>query len=460
MKKIHELYNEWKSLQPISEEIQNRINQKFMLEFNYNSNHIEGNTLTYGQTELLLMFGKVDSDAKMQDLEEMKAHNVGLKMMQEEANDSERTLSEYFIKTLHKTLIREDYTVRKEQKDGSIVSYTVHAGQYKTRPNSVRTVTGELFEYASPEETPALMNDLVEWYNETSSKGTLSAIELASLFHYRYIRIHPFEDGNGRIARLLVNYILLQKGYPMIIIRSDEKENYLSALNRCDTVVGLIPSDGAKAEIDQIQPFVECMEKCMERALIMRIKAAKGENIDEEDDWKKKLKILSKKVQSSPYKTNELVNKALKENLFVLNDKIIESLTPFKDMFFKIEVCGIKRVFNYGVIGAILGGYDLITIERFKKELDDNFANDVNAEIIIQISKNLREYDMRISVGYRFYERNYEISISLGVGNVKTESLKYNQILSQNQIDSFVNFIGQNVLQFYERYLQDDKEIE
>lgn len=456
MKKIHELYNEWKSLQPISEEIQNRINQKFMLEFNYNSNHIEGNTLTYGQTELLLMFGKVDSDAKMQDLEEMKAHNVGLKMMQEEANDSERTLSEYFIKNLHKTLIREDYTVRKEQKDGSIVSYTVHAGQYKTRPNSVITDTGELFEYASPEETPALMNDLVNWYNETSSKGTLSAIELASLFHYRYIRIHPFEDGNGRIARLLVNYILLQKGYPMIIIRSDERRNYISALNRCDTVVGLIPSDGAKAEIDQIQPFVECMEKCMERALMMRIKAAKGENIDEEDDWKKKLKILSKKVQSSPSKTNELVNKALKENLFVLNDKIIESLTPFKDMFFRIEVCGIKRVFDYGVI---LGGCDF-TIERFKEKLDDNFANDVDAEIIIQISENIREYDMEIRVGYRFYERNYEISISLGVGNVKTESLKYNQTLSQNQIDSFVNFIGQNVVQFYERYLQDNREIE
>ena len=163
MKNIDVLYTEWKSLQPISEKIQNRINQKFMLEFNYNSNHIEGNTLTYGQAELLLMFGKVDGDAKMQDLEEMKAHNVGLKMMQEEVKSTERPLSEYFIKNLHKTLIREDYTVRKEQEDGSIVSYTVHAGQYKTRPNSVRTDTGELFEYASPEETPALMNDLVKW---------------------------------------------------------------------------------------------------------------------------------------------------------------------------------------------------------------------------------------------------------------------------------------------------------
>lgn len=52
------------------------------------------------------------------------------------------------------------------------------------------------------------MSDLVDWYNEEERKGELSPVELAALFHYRYIRIHPFEDGNGRIARLMVNYIL------------------------------------------------------------------------------------------------------------------------------------------------------------------------------------------------------------------------------------------------------------
>ena len=185
MNNITTLYKEWLGLQPVSEDIQHKIDQKFMLEFNYNSNHIEGNTLTYGQTELLLIFGKVDSDATMHDLEEMKAHNVGLKMMQEEAAATDRPLTEYFIKTLHQTLLREDYTVHKTQKDGSVVTYTVHAGQYKTRPNSVITTTGERFEYASPEETPALMTDLVAWYNNASQEGTLSALELASLFHYR-----------------------------------------------------------------------------------------------------------------------------------------------------------------------------------------------------------------------------------------------------------------------------------
>ena len=141
MNKIESLYQEWQSLQPISQEVQNKIDQKFMLEFNYNSNHIEGNTLTYGQTEMLLMFGKVDGNAKMQDLEEMKASNVGLKMVKEAALDKNQPLSEYFIRVLHQTLLREDYTVYRQLPDGTNTSYIVHAGQYKTRPNSVITIT-------------------------------------------------------------------------------------------------------------------------------------------------------------------------------------------------------------------------------------------------------------------------------------------------------------------------------
>ena len=259
MNKIETLYKEWQSLQPLKEQDQNRLDQKFMLEFNYNSNHIEGNTLTYGQTELLLLFGRVVGEAKMKDLEEMKASNVGLKMVKEMALDKEQSLSEYFIRTLHKTLLREDYTEYRQLPDGTNFSYVVHAGQYKTRPNSVITPTGERFEYASPEETPALMTDLLQWYNQAEAEGTMSPIELASLFHYRYIRIHPFEDGNGRISRLIVNYILYRHGYPMIVVRTKDKKNYLAALSKCDAVVGIIPSDGAHASLEQTKPFVDYM---------------------------------------------------------------------------------------------------------------------------------------------------------------------------------------------------------
>lgn len=246
----------WNAIQPLSDRDRERLSRKFTVDFNFNSNHIEGNMLTYGQTELLLLFGKVVGEAEMKDLEEMKASNVGLKMMREQAGIKDMPLTQNFIRQLHKTLLREDYTVYRELPGGQQSSYVIHAGRYKTRPNSVITRYDDRFEYAAPEETTALMADLVDWYNEEEKKGKLSPVELAALFHYRYIRIHPFEDGNGRIARLIVNYILARHDYPMIVVRSRGKKDYLEALHQADLEVGPIPSIGAHTELDKIRPFL------------------------------------------------------------------------------------------------------------------------------------------------------------------------------------------------------------
>ena len=247
----------WQAIQPLSERDRNRLSRRFTVDFNYNSNHIEGNTLTYGQTELLLLFGKVIGEAEVRDVHEMTASNVGLKMMSEEAALKEMPLSQHFIRMLHKTLLREDYTVYRNLPGGQQTSYVIHAGQYKTRPNSVITRYGDRFDYASPEETPSLMTDLVDWYNEEEKLGKLSPVELAALFHYRYIRIHPFEDGNGRIARLMVNFILSRHDYPMIVVRSRKKQEYLEALHQADMEVGAVPSEGAHAELKDIKPFMK-----------------------------------------------------------------------------------------------------------------------------------------------------------------------------------------------------------
>ena len=246
----------WQELQPLSEKDRERLSRRFTVDFNYNSNHIEGNTLTYGQTEILLLFGKVIGEADVHAVQEMTASNVGLKMMTEEARVKEIPLTQNFIRTLHKTLLREDYTVYRDLPGGMQTSYVIHAGQYKTRPNSVITRYGDRFEYATPEETPALMSDLVDWYNDAERSGKLTPIELAAIFHYRYIRIHPFEDGNGRIARLMVNYILTRHDYPMIVVRSRKKKEYLEALHRTDLTVGAAPSLGAHASKRDIQRFL------------------------------------------------------------------------------------------------------------------------------------------------------------------------------------------------------------
>lgn len=256
-----ETYKAWRALQPLSEKDRFRLNRKFTVEFNYNSNHIEGNTLTYGQTELLLLFGKVVGEAEMKDLEEMKAGNVGLLMMKEQSALKDTPLTQTFIRQLHRTLLREDYTVYRALPGGAATSYVIHAGRYKTRPNSVITRYGDRFEYAAPEETAALMTDLVDWYNEAEAAGEYSPVELAALFHYRYIRIHPFEDGNGRIARLLVNFILARHDYPMVVVRSRKKKDYLEALHQADMVVGPVPSDGSHASLREARKFVNWFKK-------------------------------------------------------------------------------------------------------------------------------------------------------------------------------------------------------
>jgi Fic family protein len=250
------------------------MDQQFMFDFNYNSNHLEGNTLTYGQTKLLLLFGKTEGEALFRDYEEMKAHNVGLEMMKREARDKERPLAESFIRELNSTILAGDFY--KTSNDGEY-RYKIHTGVYKTRPNSVITPSGELFDYASPEETPSMMTDLISWYRDMEQKGELSVMALAALFHFRYIRIHPFEDGNGRIARLLVNYILYRHDYPMIVIPSADRKNYLNILGQCDKNVGTEPYLGANATVEQAKPLVDYIAAFVERKLDKLIQFATGE---------------------------------------------------------------------------------------------------------------------------------------------------------------------------------------
>lgn len=115
------VYKKWLSIHPLSEAEQSMLSMRFTVEYNYNSNHIEGNTLTYGQTELLLLFGKVSGEGHLKDFNDMKASEVSVRMMREEAVNRQEPLTQNFIRTLHQTLLREDYT------------------EYRSLPNGVQT---------------------------------------------------------------------------------------------------------------------------------------------------------------------------------------------------------------------------------------------------------------------------------------------------------------------------------
>ncbi|MCQ2347685.1 MAG: Fic family protein [Paludibacteraceae bacterium] len=445
MTELEQLYQEWRALQPMKEEYQQRLNQKFMLDFNYNSNHLEGNTLTYGQTELLFRFDQTDGNAPMRDYEEMKAHQVALMMVQMVANEKEqRPLTEAFIRELHQTMLREDYE-KHEMRNNSPISYTIHAGVYKTRPNSVITVTGERFDYASPEETPALMTDLVSWYNEEEQKGEMSPIQLATLFHYRYIRIHPFEDGNGRISRLLVNYILARHGYPMIVILTEDKANYLKALHKCDVQVGSLPSVGAQAGLEQITPFVEYMEGCLKRALTMGIKAAKGESIEEDDDFEKRVALLAREAEMKrgdvKRKTNSEVLYILENFVEVLSSELRQTLNTFSPFYNKIQV-GLNQKLGTSV-------YRSFNIQSYKQEMTrwreiDGLDIEINLSSATNLLSAKESEFMRVFINFDIEQYTFSY-------NNKWHQYKYGTLPSESERKELVTAIKQDIYNSIEK---------
>jgi Fic family protein len=229
--------------------------------------------------------------------------------MKREARNKNRPLSESFIRELNHIILAGDFY--KLSRDRSY-RYKIHAGVYKTRPNSVITPSGEMFDYASPEETPALMADLVAWFRSEEEKRTFNPIEIAALFHYRYIRIHPFEDGNGRIARLLVNYILLRNGYPMIVIPTMDRSNYLETLGKCDEITGTQPFDGANATKEQIKPFIAYIKGFVEKKLTLSIQFAKGEIMSFSES---NVPDLNTDIHSKTNKAQEDVPENVPENI-------------------------------------------------------------------------------------------------------------------------------------------------
>ena len=275
------------ALRPIDKEQEARIMQKFRLDWNYHSNHLEGNSLTYGETKALLLFGVTAQGKPLKDTLEITGHNEAINWVLEMIQ-GERPLTENFIRELHSLLLQDSYKDSKNA-DGKIVPRKITSGKYKETPNHVETVTGEIFYFASPEETPAKMYDLLNWYKLKTEDKEVNPLLVAAEFHYKFIRIHPFDDGNGRVARILMNFILMQFSFPPVIIKTEDKTNYFAALQLADA--------------GNIEPFINYIAINLNRSLEIMIAGANGESIEEEE-ISNEIKELELKIKELKSKNN------------------------------------------------------------------------------------------------------------------------------------------------------------
>lgn len=186
------------------------------VEYIYESNAIEGNTLTLAETELVLNRGLTVGGKPLKDHLEATNHRAAFRRLQELAA-AHTQFSERVLLELHKLILRgvDD----------------ANAGRYRTLP--VRIV-GARHVPPNPLRVPESITELFFWY--TGASGGLHAVHTAADLHWKLTRIHPFADGNGRTARLAMNLHLLRLGYPIAIIRAerDQRRDYYQALAEAD----------------------------------------------------------------------------------------------------------------------------------------------------------------------------------------------------------------------------------
>ncbi|MFZ4475362.1 MAG: Fic family protein, partial [Saprospiraceae bacterium] len=242
------------------------------------------------------------------------------------AHDS-RPIIEIDIKNLNKVLLVKPFWKDAETPDGQPTRRLIKVGEYKEHPNSVRLANGEMFEYTSPLDTPVQMAELVEWFNTRLGDPHTHSLVLAALFHYRFVRIHPFDDGNGRVARLLMNYALLKHDFPPVVIQSTDKSKYLRALNQADA------GDTAA--------FIKYIGEQLVWSLELSIKAARGESLDEPDDLDKELSLLQRQLSQQPQLaargTSENIADVIEKNLLPLYQAIEIKLATIENAFFEKE---------------------------------------------------------------------------------------------------------------------------
>lgn len=191
---------EWKKYpSPIKEKIKEQI----AITFTYNTNAVEGSTITLDETRELIEHG-IAPPKPLKEIKETEAHaKIFLEML-----EKKEKLDAKLILKWHKGLFKET----KPDIAGEFRNYPVRVGNY-----------------LAPEwwKVESLIRDLISFYNK-NKKG--NAVELAARTHYKFESIHPFGDGNGRIGRLIMNYILWHSDYPMLVIEYNRRGEYYKAL--------------------------------------------------------------------------------------------------------------------------------------------------------------------------------------------------------------------------------------
>jgi Fic family protein len=202
-------YSSW--LKKIPKSVKERLNEDFVIRFTYHSNAIEGNRLTLRQTALILKDKVIPSGVRAEDYNEA----INGKECLEYIKSYKGELNTKLLKKINGILTKN--------------TGVVHGGRVRFFDVQIK---GSTHVPPSHTEVKKYLLNFFKWYS--ANKNKLHPFELAAMIHAKLTWIHPFEDGNGRTARTIMNFILSKKGFPMFFIPFEKKEEYYQSLDVAD----------------------------------------------------------------------------------------------------------------------------------------------------------------------------------------------------------------------------------
>ena len=247
------------------------------------------------------------------------------------------------------------------------------------------------------------MNELVQWLRAALECKELHPIEIAAKLHHDFVLIHPFGDGNGRTARILVNYVLMRNGYLPLVVPTGEKDRYLAASRRGDA-----------GELDALTDYLAaCLVRSMDRGIL----AAKGESIEDPEDLKMEIELFKRRQmgveEEVERKTNESMLRLYETSLKPIFRESIEALAQLDSLFASAEhklvildpgIPAISTIVTNIDIGgeAVLSAKSIhltYSLQGFKGPSSHPFG--VESQIAVDFS----DYHYTISVGGKIGEK-------------------------------------------------------
>jgi len=221
-------------LQDLDNDIRDALLIQLRNLWTHTSTAIEGNTLTLGETAFILEEGLTISGKPLKDHEEVVGHARAIDLVYDFIRRGS-DLTEEDLFDLHKAVQTE-----------RIIDVYKPVGAWKVEHNSTVMVSGGgqiIFEYAPPKDVPELMQNWLSLFQEICEEEAATkeaAVAAYACLHVSFVRIHPFWDGNGRIARLIANVPVIRAGFPPVIIPKERRQEYMEALSEYHFTVGTV----------------------------------------------------------------------------------------------------------------------------------------------------------------------------------------------------------------------------